>query len=203
MPLQLQGGNGFGKVTQNAGTKIRVLVPPNSAYRTRLSKMVYTAAATEHVLTVFRSLGTTTITTAASAGQPDVIVTADPGPAGNGIAAGDLIAVYSAVDGITRLYVVSSWASISRTITFTTNLTVAATAGDRIWDFGVEGDTDPVWGQAQPTFRGLANATTTYEQTSDPGLIAGNETNEPLLCSSDNATNAGYFEQVSFTLTTP
>lgn len=203
MALQVQGGNGFGRVTQSFGTKIRCLLPPNGAYRTRLSKLVYTAGGTEHTITVFRSLGTTTITTAAASGQPSVIVTADPGPAGNGIAAGDLVAVYSAVDGVTRLYVVSSWASVSRTITFTTNLVAAASVGDRVWDFGVEGDTDPVWGQAQPTLRGIADETTTYQQGSDAGVISGNDVNQPLLVSSDNATAQGYLEQTEFTLTTP
>ena len=205
MALTINSGNGFGQKTANDGTKIRQLIPPLVANTTRINLFTYSTAGTAHTATILRSLGNTTVTTAAAAGQPDIIVTADPGPAGNGIATGDLIALRTAVDGVTRLYVVSAWASVTRTITFTTNLTVAAARGDMVWDFGVESDTDPVTGVAQQTYAlpAASNPETTSFSQDTVGINAGNNVYEPLLISVDNATNAGMIQQVVYTQTVP
>lgn len=205
MAFSINSGNGFGQKTATAGTRIRRLIPPLAANTTRLNKFKYRTTGTAHTATVLRSIGSTYATTAANAGQADVIVAADPGPAGNGIAAGDLIAIRTNSDGITRLYVVSSWASVTRAITFTTNLTVAVAVRDMVWDFGVESDTDPVTGEAQQAY-GLPAATnpqeTTYEQDT-VGINASNNVYEPLLISVDNATNAGVILETVYTQTVP
>lgn len=205
MPFNVNNGNGFGKATANAGTRIRVLLPPLAANTTRLNLFSYQTNGVAHVATVLRSLGNTTVTTTAAAGQPSIIVTADPGPAGNGISAGDLIAVRTNSDGVTRLYTVSSWTSVSRTITFTTNLTVGVEPRDVVWDFGVESDTDPVTGLPQQQYALPAASNpevTTYSQDT-VGINAGNAVYEPLLISVDNGTTAGTVLQAVYTQTTP
>lgn len=197
MSLTVKGGNGFGRLTQTAGTKIVRGVPPRTGCFTRIIKLVYTAAGTAHGVTVLRSLGRTRATAVAAISQADLVVAADPGPSGNGIAANDRIAIRHAADGVTRFYTVSAWNSGTRTITLSANLTVAVAVGDHVWMMGVEADTDPKQGEAHPVLRGVASVTSTYEDR-EVGVVGSNATDEPLLIISDNATAAGTLEQVSY-----
>lgn len=188
------GGNSLGRVTQSSGTVINRLVPPRRGAFTRVTKIVYTAAATAHTLTAMRSLGTTTLSAAAAASQAVINLTADPGPSGNGIAANDYLAIEND-DGTVFLDTVSSVSSLA--ITMTTNLATALSAGQRVWFFGVAANTDPKLLAAHTAFTLTASVTTTY---SEPvvGVIASHEENEPILLQSNNATNAGTLEQVTW-----
>jgi len=190
------GGNGKGKKTATAGTKISVLVPPTQRGYTRISKIVYTAGTTAHTITVMRPIGRTTVASAAAAGQAVVNLTAQP-LASNAVAAGDFLAIRRAADGITRLYEVTSVASLA--ITMTANLATGEdlAAGDKVWFFGVAGDTNPADGEAHPGLTGTASATTTYTDT-DGGVVAGYAKDDPLVVQSNNATVAGTVEQVSW-----
>lgn len=189
------GGNGKGKKTQTAGTTIEVLVPPRLRSYTRITRLVYTAQGTAHTITVMRPLATTTVASAASTGQAVVNFTADPGS----IAANDWVAIRTASDGITRLYKVSSVSTLA--VTMTSNVVVAMAAGDKIWFFGVAGDTNTAYdGEAHPGFTGTASVTTTYTD-SDGGVVASYAVDHPLLVQSNNATNAGTIEQVSWVYT--
>lgn len=191
------GGNGVGGLTASAGTRIRFLIPPRVRGITRISKWVYTAGVTAHTLTAARPIGRTTASAAAAAGQAVINLTADPGVSGNLIAANDLLAIRE-TDGVTRLYTVSSVSGLA--ITLTGNLTAGAAAGAAVWNFGILGDTDPVTGAAHPTLVGTASATSTFEDR-EGGVIAGHLTDAPILVDSNNATNAGTIQQLSWSYT--
>lgn len=190
------GGNGTGGLTQPFGTRIRFLIPPRPRGYTRISKLVYTAQGTAHTVTCARPIGDTTAAGAA-AGQAVIVLAADPGVTGNLLNTNDLLAVREA-DGVTRLYIVSSISTL--TVTLTTNLTAGTTAGASVWNFGALTDTDPVIGTAHPTLRGIASATTSYEDR-EGGVFASHETDSPLLVDSNNITAQGTLEQLSWSYT--
>ena len=188
------GGNTLGKKTQTAGTVINRLVPGRKNAITRITKIVYTAAATAHTITVMRVLGSTTLSAAAAASQAVINLVADPGPSGNGIAANDYLAIEND-DGTVFLDTVSSVSSLA--ITMTTNLVTALSAGAKVWFFGVAANTDPKLLEAHMTLTGTASVTTTYSE-SVVGVFASHEEYEPILVQSNNASNAGTIEQVSY-----
>lgn len=187
-------GNGRGTKTAAAGTKIRHLIQPNQQGRTRVSKVVYTAAGTAHTLTFLRPIGRTTTTAATAAAVAVINLTADPGVTGNLIAANDLLAVRE-TDGVTRLYVVSSVSTLA--ITLTAGLTAGVASGGRVWNFGVSGDTNPADGEAHPAFAGTASATVTYSDA-EGGIVATFLQDDPILFESDNSTAAGTLNQLSW-----
>lgn len=191
------GGNGFGRITQTAGTTIEVLVPPRTDAKARITKLVATAAGTAHVATCLRPIGTTTLSADAAAGQAVINLTADPGPTGNPIAANDWLAIRRAADGTTRAYKVLSVSTLAVTLTANLGTGLGLAAGDKVWNFGVAGDTDPRTGLAHPGFTLPASATTSY---SDPesGVVATLSADEPILVQDNNATAAGTVEQVSY-----
>ncbi len=190
-------GNGYGGLTQAFGTRIRFVVPPKARGFTRVTKLVYTAGGTAHTLTVARPIGATTANGSAASGQPVINLTADPGPAGNLIATNDLLAIRE-TDGVTRLYTVSSVATLA--VTLTTNLVAGVANLASVWDFGVLADTDPATGLAHPTWRLPASVATTYEDR-EAGVVASHVAESPLLVDSNNITAQGYLDQISWAYT--
>lgn len=191
------GGNGVGRLTQSAGTRIRVLVPPDPRGRTRITKVTYTAQGTGHTLTFARPIGRTTTTSAAASGQAVINIATDPNPSGNALAANDLLAIRE-TDGVTRLYTVSSVSGLQ--ITLTSNLSAGVVSGAKVWSFGALTDTLPDTGRAHETLNGTASATTTYEDR-QAGVFATYANDDPILFDSDNATAAGTLQQLSYTYT--
>lgn len=184
------GGNGYGNLTQTAGTKIRYLVPPFPGAVSRITKVVYTAAGTAHTLTFLRPIGRTTAAATGAAGQANVSFAAEPGAGANILAANDNVAIRE-TDGITRNYLVSSVpGAYPGTVVLTTNLVAGVVSGSKIWNLGVETDTDPATGLAHPALAGTASVTSTY-QDSDGGVVGGTAQDDPILFSSNNATAAG------------
>lgn len=197
--MEAFGGNGYTGLTQSAGTRIRLVVPPNTRGYSRVTKLVYAAGATAHTLTFARPIGKTTANGSAASGQAVINLTADPGPSGNAINTSDLLAIRE-TDGVTRLYTVSSVSTLA--ITLTGNLTAGAANGAKVWNFGALGDTDPTTGLVHPTLAAAASPTTVSQEDREGGVIATHERDSPILIDSNNATNAGTFTQISWTYTT-
>ena len=154
------GGNGTGNLTATAGNAIRYLIQPHSQGFTRVTKNVYTAQGTAHTLTFLRPIGRTTASAGASSGQANVSFTGQAGPSGNLLAANDLVAIRE-IDGVTRFYVVSSVpGGYPGTVVLTSNLVAGVAAGEKIWNFGIVGDTNPADGATHPSLRGIASQTT-------------------------------------------
>lgn len=193
--MQAYGGYGFGKKTIAFGTRIQRLVPPKVGGILRITNLVYTAAGTAHLLTLARPIGRTTLSAAAAGAQAVVNLTADPGAAiSNAIAANDYVAVRE-TDNVTRFYKVSSVSTLA--ITLTANLVTGAAAGAKFWFFGILTDTDPVTGEAHPTFDGTASVTSTYTDR-EVGVVATLQADDPILFDSDNGTATGILAQLSF-----
>lgn len=196
-------GNGLGRHTAAADTPFRALIPPDTRGFTRLTRLIYLLPESlEHTLTICRKIGDTTTSSAAATGQPVVNLTANPGPSGNALAAGDYIAIRE-VDDVTRLYKVLSVASLA--FTLTTNLVAGADAGAKVWDFGISTDTCPATGRAHDQLVAFAWPTvdTAYWERVDNegGLFASFEVDDPIMIESDNPTEQGYLEYVGWAYT--
>lgn len=193
--LPVAGGDGRGRVAASFGTLLNLIIPPRKSTITRLMQVIATAGTTAHTLTILRSLGRTTCVSVNAAGQAVVNITADPGAAiSNAIAANDLVAIRES-DGVTRLYKVSSVATLA--ITLTANLVTGTLGGEDFWDFGIITDTDPVTGAAHQILNVPASATTTWADNTDSnvGIARSNGNDEPLLLQDNNATATGTLEQ--------
>lgn len=196
------GGQGDGGKTANAGTVIQYLVPPVKKAFTRITTVKYVDTGTAHALTFLRPLGKTTVAAAAAASQTDFSLTANPGTTAayggisNAIAGNDFVAIRTASDGITRLYKVSSMASL--VVTLTGNLTVALAVGDDVWFFGITTDSDGRSGSAHPALTGGAgSAEVTFSDTVN-GIVSTLAHDEPIMFNSANGTNAGTLRQISW-----
>lgn len=198
-------GNGDGGLTQTAATLIQTLIPPRPRAYTRITSFGYLDAGTAHTITFLRPLGRTVANGANAAGQAVLNLAADPGSAAliyggtvNAIATNDYIAVRES-DGITRLYKVSSVATLA--ITLTANLAVGTVGGESVWFFGITTDTDGRTGKAHPFLKGgAASAVKTFTDR-ESGVISSIGTDEPIMVNSNNATNAGTFDSWNWTYT--
>lgn len=193
-------GNGTGNKTAAANTAITFLIPPHRIGYTRVSKAVYTAGNTVHNLTFLRHLGKSQAYAASAAGINTVNTVAEMGVTGNLLAAGDNVALRE-TDGVTRLYTVSAVpGAYPGNVTFTANLTAGVSQGEKLWNYGIFSDTDPIIGMAHPAVRAAANTTSSYSDT-DGGVFASHEVDAPILFHSGNADNAGRLEQLSWAYT--
>ena len=193
------GGNGLGKKSVAFGTKINSLVPARQGAYTRVTTFKYTAAGTAHTVTALRSIGRAKLAAGAAASQAVVVLDRDPSPAGNAIAANDYVS-YRNDDGTFVFDTVASVSSDKKTITLTTNLVSAISAGADFWLHGVAADTDPKTGSAHPTYPAPASVTTTYTDNVQ-GVISSNDRDEPILLQSDNITATGSLDAVSYCYT--
>lgn len=203
--------NGDGNKTQTAGTLIQYLILPDRQGKNKLIGLSYTAGSTAHTLTIMRAIGRTKCSAVGAAGQAVINLVADPGittgfviPGSstpivntNGIAANDFLAIRE-TDGITRLYKVSSVATLA--ITLTANLATGVDTTSDVWDFGITTDTDPRNGNPHPNFAGTASVTTSLPVVLSPESIvcATHATDEPVLFNSNNATVAGTLVALSW-----
>jgi hypothetical protein len=110
----------------------------------------------------------------------------NPGPPGNALAAGDLVAVRE-TDGVTRLYTVSSLSA--GTLVLTTNLIAGVAVGSKAWNLGNVTDVDPFTGLAHDQFDLPAGVVTALE--SEVGIISSHLPDQPLLLDITQLTNAG------------
>lgn len=188
------GGNGLGKTTIAFGSLLNAMVPPRQKCFTRIMSLVYTAAGTAHTITCMIPIGRTTFSADAAASQAVVNLTADPGVSGNLLAGGDYLA-WENTDGTFSFDFIASLATLAATMTSV--LPKAVSAGGKVWNFGVIGDTHPVTGNAHVTFRGVASVTSTYSDTT-VGVLCTYAPYDPIIIQSNNATATGIIESVAY-----
>ena len=199
------GGGMVGKQTAAAGTAFVATLPPyrNSAGAytafTRLAQLSVTQGNTANSVYLMRPIGRTTTSAASNTNTNTVTLTADPGPSGNGIAANDYVCVQQS-DGTILTTTANAWNATTKVLTLNLNTTASVASGARVWDFGVNTDTDPVTGAAHVLIPTTANATTTF--TAGPAGFAGAQAGDPILVYNPNATNASVlnFAEYAFTL---
>ena len=174
--------------TEAAGTAITENIQARDGKRLALIGYAVTAAATAHTLSIMYAGGTRTTTSAAAAtGQKVINVTDAPkDPAGNAIAANDIVA-YQVTGGTWEFNTVASLATLA--VTHGTNVAVAVLSGAAYRIFGVVGD------GALYAFNIAASA-----QTSAYGSIyaIAPHKGDPLYVSDNNATNAGSIDHMLF-----
>lgn len=180
----------FGSITQTAGTAIIRTVPFRPNRIARITTLRHKAGTTLHTATVLKSLGSTTVVSGGAAAQADVVLAADPGPAGNGIAANDYV-TFELPDGTTFQSTVNAWVAGTLTLTLNDNFPTGGVAvGAKVWDHGVAGD------QTSLAFEMPASATTSYVESIQVGVAEG-LAGEPMVVYVNNATVAGTLQQVA------
>lgn len=199
----------FAKKTENANTKINVLIPPKRNARTKVTKYRVKTSTTEHTLTFLRPLNTTTVKTAAAAGATSLTLTADPGKystnrtpvprtADNLIAPNDLLVVELS-DRTYVLLTVSAVGSPDSTgaVAVTVNAlpTGGVAAGAKVWFLGVAADIDPATAAAHPVKTLYASGTNAEE--SNTSLVETINQYEPILAQIDNSTAASVLETLA------
>lgn len=175
--------------TQTAGTAITQMIPPREGYRVRLTKLVYTAAATAHDILIMRALEQVETTAAAAAGATTLVLDS-AGFVGTTIANGDYIVVQHADDTF-GLYLVSGLATLTVTINA---LSKAVNAGAEVWIMGSSGDSS-----YHSTLKSIASTRTEFadptsgigETGYDDGSYDRDGQFDPMLIYSANGTNAG------------
>lgn len=177
--------------TETAGTTIDETIQGRDGQRLALVAVDYLAAATAHTLSVLHCgnlAGTRTTTSAiAASGQKVINVTDSPtDPAGNATASGDIIA-YQLPTGVWEFNTVASLAT--KAITMGTNIAVAVAAGAKVRIFGVVGDGYVF------NVHCTASVVTRYVNTL---IAAAPFKGDPLYVSVDNATNAGFLNNLVF-----
>lgn len=195
------GGNVLGKATAALDNVFYAVVPGARSKFTRVAGFSLTAGNTANAGYWLRPIGRANIATAIVADAGAVaVLDADPSPSGNTIAAGDQV-VIECTDGVYRRYQVNTagWNGTSKTVTFTANVANAVAAGNKVFNFGIFTDTDPVLGVAHPSFPSVLNTQRIY--TFGPAGICGHQAGDPLLFYCPNATNATVLDYAEYTRT--
>jgi hypothetical protein len=195
------GADQSGSVTAVAGTAITQPTTRKRGCKTTLDTATYTAAGTAHTLTVMRDIGRTKVTSDAAAAQTSVVLDADPGPTGNGLAAGDHL-IFIKPDGLPHLGVVSTWTPGTKTVVLTANVPTGGFAkGADVFNYGVPADTDPATGSPHFALTQGAGATTVNNNATGNGLVDSFRNGAPLLLHSNNATAAGTLNRARWLFT--
>lgn len=195
------GGNTLGRANAAADTAYYAVVPGARSKFTRVAGFSLTSGNTANPGYWLRPLGRANVATAFVADSGAALtLDADPSPTGNTIAAGDQVVVECS-DGTYRKYQVNTagWDGTSKVLTFTGNVAANVAAGNRIWNFGIYTDTDPVLGTAHPAFPSVANTQRVY--TFGPAGICGHQAGDPLLFYCPNATNATVLDYAEYART--
>jgi hypothetical protein len=233
--IPLMKSAALGSLTKTAGTKIQLFVPPlrggtAAAYTsnrarafTKIFKLRYTSAVTQHVLSVMRSLGYNAFAANAAIAQAVIVLQAQP-VATRAIAANDWLAWENATGGWDWGQVSSVSGSGGLTITMVTSTgTLTASGlptavsgpsgmvaphntvpvgagtqtlmnpGGRVWLLGI----NPTSGSntdSHPTFNPTVSSDTTYGDDA-VGWVSSTGSYEPLLVNVDNVTNAGTIQE--------
>lgn len=201
LPYNASEGGIVGKKTAAANTAFYAVIPASVGKYTRVAMLQSVQGNTANDLNLMRPLGRSTSSAAYGTNVAAIVLTSDPSPTGNTIAAGDQVVIRHSTDGTYRQYQVntSGWASNTNTVTFTANLAAAVVAGDKVYNFGIYTDTDTTTGSAHPVLATTANATTTYTFTASG--FRGANVGDPLLVHCINATNASVLNYVEYAAT--
>ena len=180
----------FGAHTEAANTIIQENIQGKNGITTCMLRLAITTAATAHTATFMYAEGTGTrvaLTAVAAAAQKVINVDIAPkDPAGNDVAASDVIA-YQQADGVWVFDTVASLATLA--ITLTTNIAVELPSGSKVRIFGVIAD------GAVFTLTCTAAGAPNEWGDGDPFIVAPT-VGDPLVLQIDNATNASTLEHM-------
>lgn len=174
----------YGYHTEAANTAIDETVDGKEGKRLALIYVNYLAAATAHSLSImYPGEGTGCrlfCDGGAAAAQKVIDVTVAPkDPAGNAIAASDIVA-YVVTGGTWEWNVVASLST--KAITHSTNVAIAVLDGAKYMSFGVAADNS----------RQVISCTASVVTSFDSLIFTAPQKGDPIYVSSNNATNAGF-----------
>lgn len=191
VPAFVSGFITFGYHTETAGTTIDESVPGVDNKSLALLNIEYLAAATAHDVSVMYASGTGTRTTAsAAAAISQAVLNVDDAPkdpSGNATASGDIIA-YQVSTGAWEFNTVASLST--KAITLTNNIAVAVLDEAKVRIFGIVADGSLF------SLHMLASVVGKYG-SGDIALVHP-YMGDPFYVSSDNATNAGFLNNMVF-----
>lgn len=198
MPIYALGGDGYGPLTQTAATRIQLALGGVGGLFTHLKNFRYTDSGTAHTITAMRGASRGKATAAvAAAGTSLVVDTALVDGDGNAIAASDYVCVRLNT-GEWHISAVTSWTSGTKTIVLTTAVPALKSIlkGAAVICYGVAGDT---WHALHKFTAGAGSAAVNFPPASTPDvtLCRASAPGEPILLDSNNATNAGTFNQAN------
>lgn len=181
----------FFTTTAAANTAFTQLIPPSpsTSQKVRLTKLVYTPAATAHNLILMRA-GNQVLTTAAEAATDTTITVDSASFVGQTVASGDYLVIEHA-DGTFGLYLASGIASLTITINA---LSKAVNSGARVW---ILGSVSEAWHSTLPTVASIRNdfaepiGGLAQSGWDDGTSYARDGKGEPMAIYSANGTNAG------------
>lgn len=185
------GGDGKGKLTQTAGTAIVVCCEAKSGAYTNVLKLANTVGGTAHTIALMRDASGTTLSSSAAASQAVANVTAaltDGG--GNAIASGDYVAVQK---DDTTWHVATFTSAATLAYTLGTNFASAASAGNKVFCYGVVGDSF----HTNYQYAAAASAQLVLPSGDVTGcLVRGRSLGAPVLCYNANATAASTLDYI-------
>lgn len=189
--LSIVSADGVAKFTQSAGTINRVALGGLCGKLfTHVTNIRYTDTGTAHTLTLMRGATRTSVVGAvAAAGTAVVLKEALYDGAGNAMAASDVIAI-QLDNGTWHLDLVSAISTTSLTLTTAVPTGRSILDGAKIVCYGVPGDTMHA-NQQYDGGSGSAAVNIPAVAGTAPSLCKASSSNEPIIFSSNNASNAG------------
>lgn len=136
----LAGVDSYGCKTATAGTAISQTITGRSGKRLAILAFATSCGETATHLYFLQTLGATKVVGAVASGLTTVVLTADPGPSSNGIAANDNIAIVLD-NGTYQFTTVNSWSSTTKTAVLNAALGDDVNDGAAFYDLGIFSDT--------------------------------------------------------------
>lgn len=184
------GGGIIGKANAAAGTVYYAVIPGQANGYARVASLGYTSGATANSFFGMRPIGRSNITQAQTTSDSTLTLVSDPSAPGNTIAAGDQVVYGPCVDGTFRRAQVntSGWNGTSKVLTFTAALAANVNTTCKVYNFGINTDTNPTDSLAHPELPVVASSTNVISLPN--AGFAGYAKGDPLLIYNPNATAA-------------
>lgn len=191
-----------GEQTQTAATPIVQVIPPKGTnYKTKITTLVYTPAATVHNVIIMKAIAKTTLSAAAADGATSVTLTSVAFADQATVAANDYLIIKSD-DNTYKSYLVSAVVGNVCTIPA---LDQASAAGATVWIMGAPADVYHTTLKTVASTRMLfQDQTAGIEESGFESIVSDvcysrSGFGDPMLVYSANATNAGFLNMVAAT----
>lgn len=195
----------YGLITATAGTIIQRFIRPFKGAKSVVTGFRYTCGTTAHVLTARMSIGTTTLSQPAAAGQTVITLAGQP-TAARAIATNDFIVVERVETQSGRNYFTWELYKVSTavqnvdgsvTVTLTANVAGVHAVAQKVWLMSLDTDTIPGYDTTNPKFNLPLSTVTELPSNAlaaSGGLVGTWGIYEPMILESNNLTAAGTIE---------
>lgn len=185
-------GDGYGSLTQTAGTAITRVVPARGGEWGYVSGWLYRPAATAHTLTHLTSQDQVIVDTDAASGGTTITVNRLPIAFDGGVLANTDWLIVEDENGYQIAYLLTS---VNGNVLTVPTLSSKLLADSRVWLMGTPSD------HANRQILTVANADNTFYGNRNSRAAISSAKNTPILVHSDNATNAGNLKWLTYDYT--